>query len=58
MGDCAASDAEKGGNVEDYYRRMIEENPCNSLILRNYAHFLSQVRFEVCIFSSHFFAAL
>lgn len=32
-------------NVEEYYKRMIEENPCNPLVLRNYAQFLCQVRF-------------
>ncbi|KAJ6323894.1 hypothetical protein OIU76_011234 [Salix suchowensis] len=40
--DHAASDARKGGNDEEYYERMIEENPCNSLVLRNYAEFLYQ----------------
>ncbi|XVE81938.1 hypothetical protein DITRI_Ditri15bG0106600 [Diplodiscus trichospermus] len=29
-------------DVEDYYRRMIQENPCNPLILSNYARFLHQ----------------
>ncbi|KAB5537702.1 hypothetical protein DKX38_015235 [Salix brachista] len=40
--DNAESDAKKGGNDEEYYERMIEENPCNSLVLRNYAEFLYQ----------------
>ncbi|CAK7327321.1 unnamed protein product [Dovyalis caffra] len=42
MEDYAASDANKGGNTEEYYRRIVEENPCNSLVLRNYAEFLYQ----------------
>lgn len=33
-----------GSEVEEYYKRMIEENPCNSLFLKNYAQFLYQVR--------------
>ncbi|KAK6929701.1 hypothetical protein RJ641_003795, partial [Dillenia turbinata] len=28
------------GNMDECYKKMIEENPCNSLILRNYAEFL------------------
>jgi Tfp pilus assembly protein PilF len=43
--DHAASDANEGGNAEEYCRRMVEENPCNSLVLKNYAEFLYQVRF-------------
>ena len=30
-------------DVEDYYRRMVQENPCNPLVLSNYARFLHQV---------------
>ncbi|KAJ6321546.1 hypothetical protein OIU77_011586 [Salix suchowensis] len=41
--DHAASDAEKDHDAE-YYRAMVEANPCNSLVLRNYAEFLYQVR--------------
>ncbi|KAJ6689203.1 hypothetical protein OIU85_005590 [Salix viminalis] len=40
--DHAASDAEKDHNAEEYYRAMVEANPCNSLVLRNYAEFLYQ----------------
>ncbi|KAK6254677.1 hypothetical protein SCA6_015982 [Theobroma cacao] len=29
-------------DVEDYYRRMVKENPCNPLVLGNYARFLHQ----------------
>ncbi|GMH20065.1 hypothetical protein Nepgr_021906 [Nepenthes gracilis] len=29
-------------NIDEYYRRMVEENPSNPLFLRNYAHFLHQ----------------
>ncbi|KAL5784517.1 hypothetical protein ACOSQ2_006909 [Xanthoceras sorbifolium] len=36
------ADADSGGNVEDYLRRMVEENPSNPLVLRNYAEFLCQ----------------
>ena len=31
--------------VEEYYKRMVEENPGDSLYLRNYAQFLYQVSF-------------
>lgn len=40
-----------GGNdgnrhgVEEYYKKMVEENPGNPLFLRNYAQFLYQVTF-------------
>ena len=30
--------------MEEYYKRMVEENPSNPLFLRNYAQFLYQVR--------------
>ncbi|CAL5411502.1 unnamed protein product [Camellia sinensis] len=39
---CNAADFGKGGNTEDYYKRMVEENPSNRLFLRNYAQFLYQ----------------
>lgn len=32
-----------GSDLEDYYRRLVEENPCSGLCLRNYARFLYQV---------------
>lgn len=32
-----------GHGLEDYYKKMVEENPGNSLFLRNYAQFLHQV---------------
>ncbi|CAA2964655.1 TPR_11 domain-containing [Olea europaea subsp. europaea] len=31
-----------GTDVEEYYRRMVDENPRNNLFLRNYAQFLHQ----------------
>ncbi|KAG6766268.1 hypothetical protein POTOM_030340 [Populus tomentosa] len=40
--DHAASDANKDLDAEEYYRAMVEANPCNSLVLRNYAEFLYQ----------------
>lgn len=40
--DCNAADFGKGGNTEDYYKRMVEENTSNPLFLRNYAQFLYQ----------------
>ncbi|KAG9445742.1 hypothetical protein H6P81_011870 [Aristolochia fimbriata] len=30
--------------VEDYYKRMVEENPSSALVLRNYAHFLHKTK--------------
>lgn len=32
--------------VEEYYKRMVEENPGNPLFLRNYAQYLYQVSFK------------
>ncbi|CAL5409033.1 unnamed protein product [Camellia sinensis] len=42
VGGINAADFGKGGNTEDYYKRMVEENPSNRLFLRNYAQFLYQ----------------
>ncbi|KAL6564514.1 hypothetical protein OROMI_015964 [Orobanche minor] len=41
---AVAFDRDGGGDVrmEDYYRRMLGENPGNALFLRNYAQFLHQ----------------
>ncbi|XP_009769424.1 uncharacterized protein [Nicotiana sylvestris] len=44
-----AFDREGGGDspglhIEEYYKRMLEENPGNSLFLRNYANFLYQIK--------------
>ncbi|KAL6970621.1 hypothetical protein U1Q18_030315 [Sarracenia purpurea var. burkii] len=36
--DCAQIEEDRG----EYYKRMVEENPCNPLFLGNYAHFLYQ----------------
>lgn len=33
----------RGLSMEEYYKNMLEENPGNSLVLRNYAQFLYQV---------------
>ncbi|GAB4841262.1 hypothetical protein Ancab_021994 [Ancistrocladus abbreviatus] len=33
---------EEGATVEEYYKRMVDENPGNPLFLRNYAQFLYQ----------------
>lgn len=30
-------------NIEEYYNRMLEENSCDPLFLRNYAQFVYQV---------------
>ncbi|XP_042513559.1 uncharacterized protein LOC122088373 [Macadamia integrifolia] len=32
----------EGSQIEEYYKRMVDENPCNPLFLRNYAQFLYQ----------------
>ncbi|KAJ7977175.1 Tetratricopeptide repeat (TPR)-like superfamily protein [Quillaja saponaria] len=37
----SGDDGDRQG-VEEYYRRMVDENPGNPLFLRNYAEFLSQ----------------
>ncbi|XP_006649383.1 uncharacterized protein LOC102721906 [Oryza brachyantha] len=39
--------SDNGGNrsdIEMHYRKMIEEDPCNGLFLRNYAQFLYQIK--------------
>lgn len=41
--DYTAAVSDMDGNAEEYYRRMIKENPHNPLLLRNYAQFLCQV---------------
>ncbi|KAL6505254.1 hypothetical protein OROGR_025071 [Orobanche gracilis] len=45
-GDYRAVDFDRDGggdvSMEDYYRRMLGENPGNALFLRNYAEFLHQ----------------
>jgi len=37
-------------NVEDYFKKMLDENPNNPLFLKKYAQFLLQVRFCFCLF--------
>lgn len=44
MLDTAAAGSRRGDNAEENYKMMIEENPNNALLLRNYAQFLCQVR--------------
>ncbi|KAJ4840271.1 hypothetical protein Tsubulata_024967 [Turnera subulata] len=43
-GGHVVTEMDKGENTEDNYRKMVEENPCNSLVLRNYAEFLYQTK--------------
>ncbi|EEF34020.1 o-linked n-acetylglucosamine transferase, ogt, putative [Ricinus communis] len=45
--DDAASATNKGFAVEEYYKKMVEENPSNSLVLRNYAQFLYQAKGDI-----------
>lgn len=45
--DLTSANSEKDGSVEDYYKKMIDENPDNSFFLKNYARFLIQVGY-VC----------
>lgn len=40
--DVADSTADESSNVEEYYKKMIDESPNNPLFLRNYAQFLCQ----------------
>ncbi|KDP33323.1 hypothetical protein JCGZ_12872 [Jatropha curcas] len=42
VADHATSDIDKGIDVDEYYKRMLEENPYSSLLLSNYAQFLYQ----------------
>lgn len=51
--DFAAADFDESGDVEEYYRRMVNEDPCNPLFLRNYAQLL-QVSF-IHTFSAFFY---
>lgn len=44
MLDTAEAGSRRGDNAEENYKMMIEENPNNALLLRNYAQFLCQVR--------------
>ncbi|MCD9645596.1 hypothetical protein HAX54_034612 [Datura stramonium] len=37
----------QGLHIEEHYKRMMEENPGNSLFLRNYANFLYQTKKDV-----------
>ncbi|XP_077227718.1 uncharacterized protein LOC143860788 [Tasmannia lanceolata] len=41
-GDC--NGCGDGSDMETYYKRMVEENPCDALFLRNYAQFLYQTK--------------
>ncbi|XP_061343462.1 uncharacterized protein LOC133289504 [Gastrolobium bilobum] len=45
-GDCNSSGGNDGDRhgVEEYYKKMVEENPGNPLFLRNYAQFLYQCK--------------
>ncbi|KAK9287749.1 hypothetical protein L1049_016189 [Liquidambar formosana] len=40
--EFTAANFGEGGNIEEYYKKMVEENPSNPLFLRNYAQFLYQ----------------
>ncbi|KAL0287215.1 UNVERIFIED_CONTAM: hypothetical protein Sangu_2701200 [Sesamum angustifolium] len=40
--DYIISHPDERTTLEEYYKRVVEENPCNPLFLRNYAHFLHQ----------------
>lgn len=52
MADCgrpgsvnfSSINASEISKVEQHYKKLMEENPCNPLFLRNYAQFLFQVR--------------
>ncbi|XVF21506.1 hypothetical protein REPUB_Repub12eG0095900 [Reevesia pubescens] len=39
---CSGGDGDDNHDVEEYYKRMVEENPSNPLFLGNYAQFLYQ----------------
>lgn len=41
--DFTLANFDESGDVEEYYKRMVDEYPCHPLLLRNYAKFL-QVR--------------
>lgn len=41
--DCTNIHSDESCSVEEYHKRMVEENPRNPFFLRNYALFLHQV---------------
>lgn len=45
-GSSGGDDGERSQEVEEYYKKMVEENPRNPLVLRNYAQFLHQVHYH------------
>lgn len=42
-----AANCGEESNFEDYFQKMIDENPNNPLFLKKYAQFLLQVRFFI-----------
>ncbi|KAL3506234.1 hypothetical protein ACH5RR_031616 [Cinchona calisaya] len=58
MGYADMADSGDGINVEEYYRKMIEENPLNPLFLRNYAQFLCENRGELQAAEEYYLRAI
>lgn len=42
--DYISTNSDQSTSCEELYRRMVEENPRSSMLLRNYAQFLHQVK--------------
>lgn len=44
---------DRGGGMEEHYKKMLEQDPGNSLVLRNYAHFLYKVACSLLFYSTN-----
>nr|XP_027116681.1 uncharacterized protein LOC113734360 [Coffea arabica] len=56
--DCMKVDFSDSINVEEYYRRMIEENPSNPLFLRNYAQYLCETQGDLQAAEEYYLRAM
>lgn len=45
-------DGSDGASMAEHYKKMVEDNPGNTLLLRNYAEFLHKVNIKTFIFST------
>lgn len=47
-------DFDGNGDVEEYYKRVLKEDPCNPLFLRNYAQLLQVSLYVLFLLRNHF----
>lgn len=52
------SNAIDGDSLEEYYKKMIRENPCNPLFLRNYAQFLLESKGDLAEAEEYYYRAV